>query len=102
MQAVGVPVAVRAGARAVVRVAPAARSRFRFLRSFNNSDRYRLRGGVAGVTFAACPASYAGPVTVFWIGYLNAGLACVPFQVSVAGERPVRVALSVDGGTCAA
>jgi hypothetical protein len=54
------------------------------------------------VTFAACPASFLGPVTVFWIGYLNSGLSCVPFQVSVPGQRPARVSLSVHGGTCAA
>jgi hypothetical protein len=102
VDAVGVPVAVRAGATAVVRVAPAARARFRFLRTFNEANRYTMRTGESGVTFAACPASYEGPLTVFWIGYLNAGLSCVPFQVSVPGERPVRVALSVHGGTCAA
>ena len=102
VRAVGVPVAVRAGATAVVRVAPSARSRFRFLWTFNNSDRYRMRGGTSGITFAACPASYMGPVTVFWIGYLNDGLSCVPFEVSVPGHRPARVALSVNGGVCAA
>jgi hypothetical protein len=101
VEAVGVPVAVRAGATAVVRVAPAAQSRFRFLHSFNKANRYSMRAGERGVTFAACPASYLGPVTVFWIGYLNGGLACVPFQVSVPGQRPVRVTLSVHGGTCA-
>lgn len=102
VDAVGVPVAVRAGATAVVRVAPAAQARFRFLRSFNDANRYTMRAGESGVTFAACPASYEGPLTVFWIGYVNAGLSCVPFQVSVPGERPARVALSVHGGTCAA
>jgi len=102
VQAVGVPVAVEAGATAVVRVAPAAQSRFRFLAGFNDSNRYSLRDGEPGVTFAACPASYLGPVTVFWVGYLNGGLGCVPLQVSVAGQRPIRVTLSVNGGTCAA
>jgi hypothetical protein len=102
MQAVGVSVAVQAGATAVVRVEPAARSRFRFLDGFNGSDRYSLRDGKDGVTFAACPASYLGPVTVFWVGYLNGGLGCVPFEVSVAGQRPIRVALSVNGGICTA
>lgn len=102
VRAVGVSVAVRAGATAVLRVAPSARSRFRFLRTFHSSDRYRMRGGTSGITFAACPASYMGPVTVFRIGYLNDGLSCVPFEVSVPGHRPARVALSVNGGVCAA
>ncbi len=100
VQGVGVPVAVQAGATAVVRVASAARSRFRFLAGFNGSDRYSLHDGQAGVTFAACPASYLGPVTVFWVGYLNGGLSCVPFTVTVPGQRPIRLALSADGGTC--
>ena len=102
VSAVGVSVAVRAGATAVVRVAPAARDRFRFLGTFNSTNRYTMHTGESGETFAACPASYDGPLTVFWIGYLNAGLSFVPFQVSVPGQRPVRVALSVHGGTCAA
>jgi hypothetical protein len=100
VSAVGVPMAVQAGASAVVRVAPGALARFRFLSTFNTADKYRLRQGRSGITFAACPASYLGPVTVFWIGYLNGGLSCVPFQVSVAGERPVQVALSASGGVC--
>ena len=102
VSAVGIPVALRAGATAVVRVAPAAQARFRFLRTFNRANRYSPRAGASGVTFAACPASFLGPVTVFWIGYLNSGLSCVPFQVSVPGQRPARVSLSVHGGTCAA
>lgn len=52
------------------------------------------------MTFAACPASYLGPATFFWLGYLNAGLSCVPFEVTVAGQRAARVTLSADGGTC--
>lgn len=94
------PVAVQAGATAVVRVAPAARSRFQFLRTFNSTGRYRPHAGPDGITFAACPASYLGPVTVFWVGYLDDGLSCVPLEVSVAGRRPVRVGLSAHGGTC--
>ena len=90
------------GATVVVRVAPAARSRFQFLRTFNSTDRYRLRAGAGGITFAACPPSYLGPVTVFWVGYLDSGLSCIPLDVSVAGRRPVRVGLSGHGGTCAA
>jgi hypothetical protein len=101
VQAVGVPVAVQAGATAVVRVPAATRSRFRFLAGFNTSDRYSMRDGQAGVTFAACPPSHLGPVTVFWIGYLNSGLNCIPFDVTVPGQRPVQVALSTGGGTCA-
>ena len=95
-------VAVRAGATAVVRVAPAGRSRFQFLRTFNRTDRYLPRPGPSGVTFSACPASYMGPVTVFWVGYLDSGLGCVPLEVSVPGRRPVRVGLSAHGGTCPA
>jgi hypothetical protein len=102
VQANGVPVAVRAGATVVVRVAPAARSRFRFLSGFNTTDRYGPHAGTSGLTLAACPASYLGPVTVFWIGYLDRALSCVPFEVSVAGRQPVRVALSAYGGTCTA
>jgi hypothetical protein len=101
LQAGGGIVAVQAGATAVVRVAPAARSRFGFLRTFNSTGRYRLPAGLDGITFAACPASYMGPVTVFWVGYLDSGLSCVPLEVSVAGRRPVRVGLSSHGGTCA-
>jgi hypothetical protein len=95
-------VAVQAGARVVVRVAPAARSRFQFLSTFNRTDRYRPRPGPDGITFVACPASYLGPVTVFWVGYLDSGLSCVPLEVSVAGRRPVRIGLSSHGGTCTA
>ena len=95
-------VAVRAGATAVVRVAPPGRSRFQFLRTFNRTDRYQPRPGPSGVTFSACPASYMGPVTVFWVGYLDSGLGCVPLEVSVPGRRPVRVGLSAHGGTCPA
>jgi hypothetical protein len=102
LQAGAGPVAVQAGATVVVRVAPAARSRFQFLRTFDNTDRYRLGAGLDGITFAACPASYLGPVTVFWVGYLDSGLSCIPLEVSVAGRRPVRVGLSDHGGTCAA
>jgi hypothetical protein len=102
LQAGAGPVAVRAGATAVVRVAPGARSRFQFLRTFNSTDRYRMRPGPDGITFATCPASYMGPVTVFWVGYLDSGLSCVPLEVSVAGRRPVRVGLSAQGGTCPA
>jgi hypothetical protein len=95
-------VAVRAGATVVVRVAPAGRSQFQFLRTFNRTDRYRPRPGPDGITFAACPVSYMGPVTVFWVPYLDSGLSCVPLEVSVAGRQPVRVGLSSHGGTCAA
>jgi hypothetical protein len=95
-------VAVRAGATVVVRVAPAGRSRFQFLRTFNRTDRYRPRPGPDGITFAACPVSYMGPVTVFWVPYLDSGLSCVPLEISVAGRQPVRVGLSSYGGTCAA
>lgn len=102
LQAGAGPVAIQAGATAVVRVAPAARGRFQFLRTFNNTDRYRLRPGPDGITFSACPASYMGPVTVFWVGYLDSGLSCVPLEVSVPGRQPVRVGLSSHGGTCAA
>ena len=100
VQAGAGPVAVQAGATAVVRVAPAARSRFQFLSTFNTTDRYRMHAGPDGITFAACPASYMGPVTVFWIGYLDSGLNCVPLEVSVPGRRPIRVGLSSHGGTC--
>jgi hypothetical protein len=101
LQAGAGPVAVQAGATVVVRVAPAARSRFQFLRTFSNTGRYRLRPGLDGITFIACPASYLGPVTVFWVGYLDSGLSCVPLEVSVPGRRPIRVGLSTQGGTCA-
>ncbi len=94
------PIAVQAGATAVVRVAPAARSRFQFLRTFNTAGRYRLRAGPDGITFAACPSSYLGPVTVYWVGYLDSGLTCVPLEVSVPGRRPVRIGLSAHGGAC--
>lgn len=100
LQAGAGPVAVQAGTTAVVRVTPAARSRFQFLRNFNSTDRYRMHAGPEGITFAACPASYMGPVTVFWIGYLDSGLSCIPLEVSVPGRRPVRVGLSSHGGTC--
>lgn len=102
LQAGGGIVAVQAGATAVVRVAPAGRSRFQFLRTFNRTDRYRPRPGPSGITFAACPASYMGPVTVFWVGYLDSGLNCIPLEVSVPGRPPVRVGLSSHGGTCLA
>jgi len=95
-------VAVRAGATAVVRVAPPGQSGFQFLHAFNTTDRYRPRPGPSGITFAACPASYMGPVTVFWVGYLDTGLSCIPLEVSVPGRRPIRVGLSARGGTCAA
>src|SRR5690242_20722303 len=81
------PIAVQAGATAVVRVAPAARSRFQFLRTFSTTGRYRLRAGPDGITFTACPSSYLGPVTVYWVGYLDSGLTCVPLEVSVPGRR---------------
>jgi hypothetical protein len=100
LQAGGDPVAVQAGATVVVRVAPAARSRFQFLPNFNGTDSYRLRARPDGITFAACPASYLGPVTVFMVGYLDSGLSCVPLEVSVPGRQPVRVGLSSHGGTC--
>jgi len=102
VRANGVPLAVQAGATVVVRAATATRSRFRFLSGFNGSDRYSMHVGRSGLTLAACPASYLGPVTVFWIGYLDRALSCVPFEVSVAGRQSVRVALSADGGTCTA
>jgi hypothetical protein len=100
LQAGAGPVAVQAGATVVVRVAPAARSRFQFLPSFNGTDRYRLRTGPDGITFAACPASYLGPITMFWVGFLDSGLSCVPLEVSVPGRQPIRVGLSSHGGTC--
>jgi hypothetical protein len=102
LQAGGDPVAVQAGATVVVRVAPAARSRFQFLSNFNGTDRYRLHAGPDGITFSACPASYLGPVTVFFVGYLDSGLSCIPLEVSVPGRQPVRVGLSSHGGTCPA
>ena len=50
------------------------------------------------MTFAGCP----GPgLAVFWVGYLNDGLLCVPFELSQPGHRPIRVTLSANGGTCA-
>ena len=102
LQAGAGPVAVQAGATAVVRVAPAARSRFQFLPNFNGTDRYRLHAGPDGITFAACPASYLGPITMFWVGFLDSGLSCVPLDVSVPGRPPVRLGLSSHGGTCRA
>ena len=100
--AVGANVAVQAGATAVVRVEPAARSRFRFLYGFNNTNQYSLRAGKPGMTLAACSASELGSLTVFWVGYLNDGLRCVPLEVSQPGQRPIRVTLSASGGTCTA
>lgn len=102
VQAVGELVAMQAGTTAVVRVAPGATSRFRFLTGFASGNKYTVRAGEPGVTLAACPAWYLGPLTVFWIGYLNDGLRCVPFEVSQPGHRPIRVTLSASGGTCAA
>lgn len=101
IQAVGVPVVVQAGAKVVVRVAAAAQSRFRFLSGFNGTNRYSLTDGKPGVTFIGCPASDLGPLTIFWVGYLNDGLSCVPFEVQTpASKQPVDIALSTGGGTC--
>jgi hypothetical protein len=89
-------VAVRAGATVVVRDAPAAHSRYLFLPGTNAS----VRAGKPGVTFVACPASYMGPITFWWVSYNNAGLRCVPLQVQTPNARkPIRVVLSA-GGKC--
>ncbi len=91
-------VAVRAGAKVIVRVAAAARSRFSFLPDSNSSSRQ----GKAGITFAACSASYMGPITIWWVSYLNHGLRCVPLQVLAPGaRRPQNVLLPTTRFACA-
>lgn len=54
------------------------------------------------MTLSACSAPEPGSLTVFWVGYLNGGLRCVPFEVSQPGHRPIRVTVSANGGTHAA
>ena len=102
VQAVGVPVVIQSGAKVIVRVAPGAQSRFRFLTGFNDTNTYSLTAGEPGATFVGCAAA-GGPLTVFWVGYLNDGLACVPFDVQTSPTgQPIRVSLSTSGGTCTA
>ena len=81
-----------------LRALPARQRAALVLRYFE--DLSEAQTAQAGVKFAACPASYLGPVTVFWVGYLNGGLSCVPFTVTVPGQRPIQLAISADGGTC--
>lgn len=90
-------IAVRAGQTVVVRVAPRARSRFLFLPSANASPRQ----GRPGATFAACSESEMGPITLWWIGYVNHGLRCVPFQVqTLAARHPLQVVVPVGRTSC--
>ena len=102
VQAVGVPVVIQSGATVIVRVAAGARSRFRFLAGFDANNRYRLTAGEPGATFVGCPAA-GGALTVFWVGYLNDGLTCVPFDVQTSPtSQPIRIAISATGGSCTA
>ncbi len=79
---------VAASAVVVVRIAPEGRARFKILDGFNDTDRYTIATspGASGVTFVGCPAGYMGPTTVFWVGYLDAGLTCIPFTVQTLGR----------------
>jgi len=86
----GAVIAIRAGQRAVVRVAGPARTRFRFLPGFNNSDVYTLHSGLPGLTLGGCPSVF----TMFWQGYVSA-TTCVPLVVQALPHgRPVHVTLS--------
>lgn len=101
---VGVPVIVAASAVVVVRIAPVDQARFKFLDGFNDTDRYTIATspGASGVTFVGCPAGYMGPTTDFWVGYLDAGLTCIPLTVQTPGHPAVRVGISTRGGVCQA
>jgi hypothetical protein len=76
LAAQGAVIAIRAGQRAVVRVTGPARTRFRFLPGFGNSDVYSPRSGLPGLTLGGCPSLF----TMFWQGYISTA-SCVPLTV---------------------
>jgi len=105
-------IAVRQGTTAVLTGAPLARGHLEFLPDFDKV-RGLVRTRAAGVTFVGCPAvptppaasipeGYAPGLTLFWFGYITDLPRCLPLEVRTpAAPRPIRVTLSMDGGTCA-
>jgi hypothetical protein len=104
-------IAISNGTAAVVRTAPAAGGRFRFLASFNSTGKpYTLAEGAPGLTRAGCPAepaatnipeSYAPGLTMFWEGNVTDLRGCVPVQVSTSpASQPIRVTLAATSARC--
>jgi len=114
-------IAVANGRTAIVRDAPAAGGRFRFIATMSGSSAGGAfppagrpggasapQAGAPGLTLAGCPvvpvgtgipASYAPGLTMFWQGYVNEAGSCVPLEVRVPPARqPIRVALGAGGG----
>ncbi len=89
-------VEVASGSTVVMKVAPEARSYFRFLDGFGPNVGYQLPNGDTGFTFVACPRGDTGPnghVTDFYLGFSSKAGSRAPVDVwtSRSSVRPIRV-----------
>jgi len=89
-------VELASGSTVVMKVAPEARSYFRFLDGFGPNVGYKLPNGDTGFTFIACPRGEAGPnghVTDFYLGFSSKAGSRAPVDLwtSRSSPRPIRV-----------
>ena len=95
--AVGVMIVeVGYGSRAVLTVAPGARTYFRFLNGFAKGSSYSLADGVDSLTLAGCPPGTPpgdnGRVSDYYLGFVIRIGSDAPAEVSTpASTRPVQV-----------
>jgi hypothetical protein len=95
--AVGVMIVeVDYGSRAVLTVAPGARTYFRFLNGFAKGSSYSLADGVDSLTLAGCPPGTPpgdnGRVSDYYLGFVIRIGSDAPADVSTsASTRPIRV-----------
>jgi hypothetical protein len=99
-------VEVNYGYRAVLKVAPIARSYFRFLDGFTNgSGPYPLRDGLNTLTLAACPRGAPpgdnGRVSDFYLGFIIKRGSEAPVDIwTSASARPIRVIFTCPQRGC--
>ena len=99
-------VEVNYGYRAVLKVAPIARSYFRLLDGFTNgSGPYPLRDGLSTLTLAACPRGAPpgdnGRVSDFYLGFIIKRGSAAPAVISTsAAARPIRVIFTCPRRGC--
>ena len=95
--AVGVMIVeVDYGSRAVLTVAPGARTYFRFLNGFAQGSSYSLADGVDSLTLAGCPPGTLpgdnGRVSDYYLGFVTRIGSDAPADVSTAAStRPIQV-----------
>jgi len=94
----------------LIRVAPGAHGRFRFLAGDGILNKFTLHDGGPALTVAGCPAqtgSAAGAArrngpTMFWVAYVSDLRGCVPLEVRQrpSGRQVPRLPAAVEPVVC--